>query len=62
MRKPIGYTPPDPKRRMNFLDSCAFDPKYAPEDTASEEIFKRYNDGQLVLNLAHSNQKEIEQH
>lgn len=52
---------PDPYRRTIFLDSCAFDPKYAPEDQASEEIFRRYEEGNLkVLNIAHSTLKEID--
>jgi hypothetical protein len=59
-RKPLGYKPINPRIRNNFLDSCAFDPKYAPEDQASLKIFQLYEDGELVLNIAHSNQKEIE--
>ncbi|MHB8882633.1 MAG: hypothetical protein ACYC69_14140 [Thermodesulfovibrionales bacterium] len=50
----------DPKRVNNFLDSCAFDPKYSPEDEAAERIRKFGNDGLVNLILAHSNQKEIE--
>ena len=52
---------PDPNYRNVFLDSCAFDPKYAPEDAASTEIFGRYSAGLLkALTVAHSNLKEIE--
>jgi len=45
----------------NFLDSCAFDPKYAPEDKASGELLelcKKEED--LLLEVAHSTQKEID--
>lgn len=59
-RKPLGYKPINPRIRNNFLDSCAFDPKYTPEDQASLEIFQRYENGEMVLNITHSNQKEIE--
>lgn len=59
-RKPLGYKPINPKIRNNFLDSCAFDPKYSPEDAASQKIFELYKNGEMVLNIAHSNQKEIE--
>ena len=44
----------------NFIDSCAFDPKYSPEDDSSREIFRLYADEQLGLMIAHSNLKEIE--
>jgi hypothetical protein len=61
MRKPLGYRPPNPKIRNIFLDSCAFDPKYSPEDEASQEIFQRHKRDELkVLNIAYSNQKEID--
>jgi len=49
----------DPKRTLNFLDSCAFDPKYSPEHEASEKLRRLSDEGVIVLNLAHSNQKEI---
>jgi hypothetical protein len=42
------------------LDSCAFDPKYTPEDTASMSLYQLYEQGELVLHIAHSTQKEIE--
>jgi len=44
----------------SFLDSCAFDPKYAPEDAAANEIFEIHSNAQLGIQIAHSNQKEIE--
>lgn len=61
MRKriPLGYSPPDPRRRANFMDSCAFDPKYSPEDDASLRIFSLYKEGSIILNIAHSIVKEI---
>ena len=59
-RKPLGHKPINPKIRNNFLDSCAFDPKYSPQDVASQKIFELYKNGEMVLNIAHSNQKEIE--
>ena len=42
-----------------FLDSCAFDPYY-PEDSASMELYQLCEQGELVLHIAHSTQKEIE--
>lgn len=60
MRIPLGYRPIDPKRRTNFIDSCAFDPKYFPEDRASIRIFSLYESQKIVLNIAHSNLKEID--
>ena len=42
-----------------FIDSCAFDPKYNPEDEASYEIFRLFKDGELLIQIAHSTQKEI---
>jgi len=60
MGKSAFYSPPDPKFRGNFLDTCAFDPKYAPEDANAAEIRTLGNDGAVQLYLAHSNQKEIE--
>ena len=42
------------------MDSCAFDPKYAPEDGAAQEIRRIANEDDISILLAHSNQKEIE--
>ena len=42
------------------MDSCAFDPKYTPEDKASLELFELYKKGKVLLQIAHSTQKEIE--
>jgi hypothetical protein len=52
--------PVNPLITNNFIDSCAFDPKYDPEDEASNEIFRLYKDGKLLIQIAHSTQKEIE--
>lgn len=50
----------DPFYANIFIDSCAFDPKYEPESSSSEEIFKRYDAGDISLVVAHSNLKESE--
>lgn len=52
--------PINPLTSNNFIDSCAFDPKYEPEDEASNEIFRLYKDGKLLIQIAHSTQKEVE--
>jgi hypothetical protein len=43
-----------------LIDSCAFDPKYEPEATASAEIFRLSQQMRFMLVIAHSTQKEIE--
>jgi len=50
----------DPRITNIFLDSCAFDPKYSPEDGASLLLFERYKGGDLVIQIAHSTQKEVD--
>lgn len=40
-----------------LVDSCAFDPKYSPEDAAASELF---GNDKLNLIVSHSNIKEIE--
>lgn len=50
----------NPKFCNNFLDSCAFDPKYSPESEASLQIFSLYESETILLSIAHSTQKEIE--
>ncbi len=50
----------DPRLTNVLVDSCAFDPKYSPEDKASETLFKLSQENQIILIVAHSNQKEIE--
>ena len=59
-RVPFGRNFPDPRRTNSFLDTCAFDPKYAPDDEAAREIHRIAKDGSISVLLAHSNQKEIE--
>ncbi|HRL77662.1 MAG TPA: hypothetical protein PLC86_18385 [Candidatus Accumulibacter phosphatis] len=44
----------------NFIDSCAFDPKYEPETSASNEIFMLSEEQHFTLLIAHSTQKEID--
>ena len=43
----------------NFIDSCAFDPKYEPEASASLEIFELSEKDHFLLQIAHSTQKEV---
>jgi hypothetical protein len=50
----------DPRIVNIFLDSCAFDPKYAPENLAAEWLIQRTENADLLLQIAHSTQKEIE--
>ena len=50
----------DPWIINSFIDSCAFDPKYAPEDAAALELHRLANDAGLPLLLAHSTVKEVE--
>ena len=59
-RQPFGRSHRDPRRTLNFLDSCAFDPKYSPEHEASARLSVLGSEGAVVLHIAHSNQKEIE--
>jgi len=59
-RVPLGRNYLDPRRVNNFLDSCAFDPKYSPEHEAAERIRSLGHEGIVQLILAHSNQKEVD--
>ncbi len=43
-----------------FIDSCAFDPKYEPEHEAAMALFKLYKENKILLEIAHSVQKEVE--
>jgi hypothetical protein len=43
-----------------FLDSCAFDPKYHPEDQAATELFRLHKENELGIRIAHSTQKEVD--
>lgn len=44
----------------SFIDSCAFDPKYAPENAASTELLRLRNEQGLGLVIAHSTLKETD--
>lgn len=59
-RVPLGRSVRDPRFVSNFLDTCAFDPKYTPEDQAAQQIRALNRDDQITLALTHSNQKEID--
>lgn len=59
-RVPFPKNNSDPRRANSFLDSCAFDPKYAPEDQAAQQIKAIADQGKVGLLLTHSNQKELE--
>jgi hypothetical protein len=59
-RVPLSSVSKDPRRTNIFIDSCAFDPKYAPEDIASERLFKLCEAGEINLTISHSNVKELE--
>jgi hypothetical protein len=50
----------DPRYSQFFLDTCAFDPKYTPENEAADELWTLNESGVLKLVLAHSNQREID--
>ncbi|MDA8161567.1 MAG: hypothetical protein M0022_01480 [Desulfobacteraceae bacterium] len=56
----MTFKPINPLIANVFLDSCALDPKYHPEDNASMELYDLYDHGELVLHIAHSTQKEID--
>lgn len=43
-----------------FLDTCAFDPKYFPEDNAAQSLWAQYEEEKINLLLSHSNQREID--
>jgi hypothetical protein len=52
--------PMNPWITNSFLDSCAFDPKYRPEDEAANEVFRLHQAKHLGILLAHSNQREVD--
>ena len=56
----MAYRALSPLIVNSFIDSCAFDPKYEPEASASVEILKLSEGGNFGLEIAHSTQKEIE--
>ena len=43
-----------------YIDSCAFDPKYEPENEAAMVLFEQFKEGKILLETAHSVQKEID--
>jgi hypothetical protein len=51
--------PMNPWIANSFLDSCAFDPKYHPEDETATELFRLHQTEGLGILLAHSTQKEV---
>lgn len=57
---PFARNQLNPRFANNFLDTCAFDPKYTPEHEAAQEIRRLSNQEQISLVLAHSNQREID--
>ena len=57
---PFGRGHVDPRYAQNFLDTCAFDPKYSPEHDAAQQIRTLRNEGKVHLLIARSVQKEIE--
>lgn len=50
----------DPRKTNISIDSCAFDPKYSPEDKSSIALFKLNENEKITLLIAHSTNKEIE--
>ena len=60
MRKPLGRSTINPMISNIFIDSCAFDPKYHPEEQSSLKLFELYREGKINLIITHSNQKEID--
>jgi hypothetical protein len=52
--------PMNPWITNSFVDSCAFDPKYHPENQAATELFRLHQAERLGIRLAHSNQKEVD--
>jgi predicted nucleic acid-binding protein len=50
----------DPRRTNIFIDSCAFDPKYAPEHGSAKRLLQMSDDSEINLTIAHSTMKELE--
>ncbi|HET8801760.1 MAG TPA: hypothetical protein VFN01_11315 [Marinobacter sp.] len=44
----------------SMLDSCAFDPKYSPEDECASKLHRLCSEKDLPLFIAHSVKKELE--
>lgn len=49
-----------PWQTNTFIDSCGFDPKCSPEDSAAAAIFQLHTEHQLPLVISHSTRKEID--
>lgn len=49
-----------PNYTHTFIDSCAFDPDNTEEEKCSRRLLARYDDGEIILQIAHSVQKEVE--
>jgi hypothetical protein len=60
MRSPFARRFLDPRICNSFLDTCAFDPKYAPEHEAASEIRRIAGEFEVSVLIVHSNQKELE--
>jgi hypothetical protein len=56
----MAYRALSPLIVNNFIDSCAFDPKYEPEASSAVEILNLSKSGDFQLLIAHSTQKETE--
>ncbi len=52
--------PINPRIAVIHLDSCAFDPKYGDEQQAANDIFEISNNSGLIVQIAHSTQREID--
>lgn len=49
-----------PWNTSSMLDSCAFDPKYSPEEDCALKLHKLSSEKDLPLLIAHSVKKELE--
>ncbi|WP_148212495.1 hypothetical protein [Hahella chejuensis] len=60
-RVPLGRAIKDPRVSNNFLDTCAFDPKFPPEDKIAIDILNIYLNqrNSIVLLITSSNLNEI---
>lgn len=56
----MAYKALSPLIVNNSIDSCAFDPKYEPEASASVELFELSEREHFNLEIAHSTQRELE--
>lgn len=49
MRHPLGKSYINPKIANILIDSCAFDPKYHPEEESSQKLFELHERGAINL-------------